>query len=290
MESEARTKLEQLSREFPSLSVEINRFLFLFLERQWHQLSQELLSFVSQSDSFQAKEMLVESFLKLFSKSCNQLIVAKIGIAVVESIPVATEKISFLDSFTKRQFSDAPLEQATDFLVARLFCDAYLARYRLKVSVSDCILTAKEAIKEFDSAIERGVAFPPVVISEKYRLASAIAKKNTNYVEFYENALSFLAEIDISQVHADELRGYAHDLCIAVLLAPRIYNFSDLVMHLHNYALTLRRRLCIPLWNSWSAPKTSRFVYWFRPLMPETVWPSVRWFHLSRGIHCSPST
>lgn len=69
----------------------------------------------------------------------------------------------------------------------------------------------------------------PLVYSMLYLLALSFYKVKANYEEFYVNALQYLAYTHDSEISEHQRVDLSHQMALAVLISPTIYNFSELL-------------------------------------------------------------
>lgn len=113
---------------------------------------------------------------------------------------------------------------------AHLLCTTEAAHFSLLLgdlaAVQTTLTAASKTLDTLDNV-------PSIVHAAFYRVSGDLHKSKAEYGGYYKNSLLYLACVDDLErdLTKEERIGRAHDLGIAALLGPSIYNFGELLMH-----------------------------------------------------------
>jgi len=192
----------------------------LYEQRLWHQLTEELLTFVK-DDYFVSNGGLVElyeNFLADFEHRINPLSLAELILIIAEEIKDYDKGVALFEKTTEK------IKNSTE---AKILCMTSIGLLHLAAKKLD---EAKKVIKEAQSLLDTldGVS---TVHGRFYELSSNYSKVIGSFNEYYRDALRLLGCMDISQMQEKDLQQRAFNLSLAALLGNEIYNFGELLSH-----------------------------------------------------------
>ncbi|KAL7749532.1 26S proteasome regulatory subunit [Sorochytrium milnesiophthora] len=214
-----------------------NTFEDLYDRKLWHQLTLALEQFVALPEASTYLLSLYENFILDFESKLNKLtLVSSFGLAVARCIGDQSKAIDFLTRLGNKVKPPAPKENDIAQPVNLESLSAYTlaviesAHYKLLAgeleAVASDIATCQKQLESVDNIDTR-------VSAAFYRVSADYYKAKGEFAKYYQTALLFLGCLGdkVDEMPMNERVERAHDLSLAALMSPEIYNFGELLMH-----------------------------------------------------------
>jgi len=205
--------------------------VFFQLEDQWdrklwHQLTQTLAELYRDPRSAPIQVALFERFISRFESSLNPLAFASFAVASSEQFATAEESLTFMKGVAAKtgKSDDARVREVHVFVELRLAS--------LYIQLNQ-IVPAKKIMDASKATVDELLISDQAILVQYYGVACEYYKHQADYSQYYRYALLYLAVLDTSLASMDpkQQQQRAHDLCIAALLADKIFNFGELILH-----------------------------------------------------------
>ncbi|CAO3589089.1 unnamed protein product [Absidia cylindrospora] len=102
------------------------------------------------------------------------------------------------------------------------------AHFQLVLGQADQV---KKVIDSSEKILDSFDSVETAISASFYRVSAEYFKSQADYVQYYKNALLFLACVNVDGMPTAERMERAYDLAMAALLGDSIYNFGELLMH-----------------------------------------------------------
>ncbi|KAJ1919892.1 26S proteasome regulatory subunit [Mycoemilia scoparia] len=237
--SSVKSFLEGLHNRVPdSLKPQIEQFQTYFNQRLWHQLTGAVEEFLRQPEAKPFCIELYNEFIREWSGKMNQINNILFAIEASEQLKAQDpeQAFKFMQSVQEplekvdKEFRETDDSRPLTHEKQNAYILSQLQSAGIKLLLLDLDYT-RNTLRECEKRMEALDHVNPVIYSHFYRLSSDYYKAQAKYTEFFNNALLFLACIDINRLSFEEKSQFAYDLCLAALLSPTIYNFGRLVDH-----------------------------------------------------------
>ena len=213
----------------------------LHKNKLWHQLTLKLteltrLPYFQQSPHFLS---LHSAFISPSAAKLNPLAYATFALLAASQQPSAQTALSFLSTVSAQVKGD---EQATLMLMMES------TRYQLKDG------EVEESKKRVDEGKKMLDSYAGVMAAELYsiyyRTKCELATAQSDYNEYYTNALLFLTYTPMASLTEAERVDWALQLSLAALVGSDIYNFGELLQHAVLTSLTNTPHAWLPTFLS----------------------------------------
>ncbi|KAL7006359.1 26S proteasome regulatory subunit [Cystobasidiomycetes sp. EMM_F5] len=189
----------------------------------WHQLANSLQAILRMPESGPFQIELFDGFISRYTKRLDQLRLVEMAVTVAQQYEDGNAALEFLRSIETTVNKPETVE-------AHLLCTTEAAHFSLLLgdlaAVQTTLTAASKTLDTLDNV-------PSIVHAAFYRVSGDLHKSKAEYGGYYKNSLLYLACVDDLErdLTKEERIGRAHDLGIAALLGPSIYNFGELLMH-----------------------------------------------------------
>lgn len=208
------------------------QFEDLWERKLWHQLTDELMGFYSDSRSQPLRYRLFTQFVATFQDKINQLSLARLGILAAHQCVDESEALLFLDKLAKRVKDN---DEEGDSEAAYVFVQLEIAKQKMRSQkLEEAKAVIDESFKKIDAFEARGISPEDVnaVNAAYYGVLSEYYKFKADFTAYYRNALLYLGCINVAaQLSLQEQQKQAYDLAVAALLGDKVFTFSELLMH-----------------------------------------------------------
>lgn len=210
--------LEQLQAKHPDLNDTFLQLINLFENKFWHQFGEALLV-LSYNESVRNSDeilLLFNSIVNNSSVNINPVILSRLAICACLRLNCLPEQLTFL-------------QEAIDSLhdkQAIILLDLQKAYCNFEGGE---LGKAGEILKEEWTNIENLMDTEKFVFATYYRYTALFHLKQDHYAEFYHYSLQFLAYVDQENFSQKEREELCVTLGIAILISPKIFNFSELL-------------------------------------------------------------
>lgn len=205
----------------PALAERYAKLSDLCTRKLWHQLTDEVSSFVNDPACQAAGADLAElygSFVKTFETRISQLALVRIAVAVSKSHADKAAATSFLQELAK--------EEERIGKEAHLLCVCEIAKLHV---ATGRLADAQITLASRRSQVEGLVGAAPVVYAAFYAAAAAYHKVSGPPQDFYSNALMMLAYSPMDEMEQADRHELARDLALAALAGREIFNFGEVI-------------------------------------------------------------
>uniref|UniRef100_A0A7R9YAW4 PCI domain-containing protein n=1 Tax=Pinguiococcus pyrenoidosus TaxID=172671 RepID=A0A7R9YAW4_9STRA len=215
--------LSAQANDFPELAPQYEAMQKLYSGKLWHQLTDEVDSFVRDSDTTRGenKVQLYEHFVHEFEGRMNQLRFAQILTEICKLHSETPDAIALISATLEKK---ARLGKE-----ASIFLECALGLFRLGNQNEGDQEAALQIIKEQRPEVESLSADDTTVPSIFYRLSSTYYKLVGPPESFYRDALLFLVFTPTEELPHEEQYTLATDLSLAAITGSGIYNFGEVL-------------------------------------------------------------
>lgn len=192
----------------------------LFTKKLWHQLTEELHSFLSNPHNRRGDNFfqLYDGFIKTFEPKLSQLR----AIALV-----ALVAYSFDDPQRAIDFFNTVLENRTRLGEEASLCvEADIAVMHVRLGLTEEARVQLDAAEEKVKSQGTGEA---VVFSKVYKAMAEYRKCVGPPADFYKVSLMYLAYTPVNELPAEERYALATDMALAALTGEGVYNFGEVI-------------------------------------------------------------
>lgn len=197
------------------------QFITLHERKLWKQLTDLLLRFYDEPASKPYRLPIYNNFIAPFAKRTSQL--KRVRLATAAAAESETPRAAI--EFVQKILPDVDHPKARD---AYVLCLIDIARLQLVLGEADA---AKVSAAQAGKQLEEFDSVDPIIHAAYYRVLSDYHKAKAEYSAYYRNALLYLACVNLDDLGEDERQMRAHDLSLSALLAEKIYNFGELLLH-----------------------------------------------------------
>jgi len=192
-------------------------------KRLWHQLTISILEFVQRPDT-QSKLLEFNSIvLKDIENRINHLQLVEIVIHVIRNVENMDQAIEILDILDKKVSSNKEASNLIAITKSKITLDNSPNEDVLK-KVRDTIRALSPELEKFD-----GVS---PVHSRFYEMAAQYYSLQQDHELFYRNTLRYLGcREDPNSEFDQSFEQLGFKLCLAALLADKVFNFGELLQH-----------------------------------------------------------
>ncbi|GMM51147.1 proteasome regulatory particle lid subunit [Starmerella bacillaris] len=187
----------------------------------WHQMTETLLQLYKDPLSKPFQISLFERFVTKAEANMSPLAYITLAISASEQFATTDESVEFMENMAEH-IKNSETRKIKVFVDLRLV-SLYTAQGNIPQAMK-LLDTSRKLMDELQISDR-------VIRAQLYGTSCEFYKRKSDYNAFYRNALLYLACIDRSDLTAESLKQRAYDLCIAALLADKIYNFGELVLH-----------------------------------------------------------
>ena len=233
--------LDEQAAAHPEMASVWQELAQLHKNKLWHQLTLKLteltrLPYFQQSPHFLS---LHSAFISPSAAKLNPLAYATFALLAASQQPSAQTALSFLSTVSAQVKGD---EQATLMLMMES------TRYQLKDG------EVEESKKRVDEGKKMLDSYAGVMAAELYsiyyRTKCELATAQSDYNEYYTNALLFLTYTPMASLTEAERVDWALQLSLAALVGSDIYNFGELLQHAVLTSLTNTPHAWLPTFLS----------------------------------------
>ncbi|ORX93525.1 PCI-domain-containing protein [Basidiobolus meristosporus CBS 931.73] len=193
----------------------------LYERKLWHQLTTRLEEFVSQPESGSFLVPLYQNFVSDWAKKMNKLKLVSFALSAAAQFQDFKEAIDFLSPLIEK----VNTPETQDAYVLAIM---EVASFRLLLNDLE---STKEAMDSSEKILEGFDSVETIIHASFYRVSAQYFKAKADFVQYYKNALLFLACVNLDDLSEVEKVERAYDLSLAALLGETIYNFGELLMH-----------------------------------------------------------
>lgn len=187
----------------------------------WHQVTVTLVEIFALPESAPFRINLYNNLISKAEDRLNKLALVGLAISASEEFSSLEKSLEFMNDVAKKADKDDSREE-------HVFAQLKVASIHLQLNQ---VYAAKKVIDGARKVVDELPISDKSVLSQFYGVSCEYFKKQGDFTSYYRNALLYLACIDSSKVPKVVLQQRAYDLCVAALLAPKIYNFGELVLH-----------------------------------------------------------
>eukprot|EP01113_Clastostelium_recurvatum_P043395 TRINITY_DN716_c0_g1_i1.p1 TRINITY_DN716_c0_g1~~TRINITY_DN716_c0_g1_i1.p1 ORF type:complete len:385 (+),score=113.93 TRINITY_DN716_c0_g1_i1:71-1225(+) len=218
----AQQYIEGLGGSQPQLSEQYAEIADLYKKKLWHQLTIKLEALVSLPQFRQGNDLinLYTNFVKDFELKINKLSLAKFTVAAANQYTDHRQALEFLQGISEKIKNLDP--EANVLILSAIAL--------LHLRVGD-IKTCKEILETAETGINDLTGVDSAVYVAYYRARTEYSKAISSEVEFFKNAMLYLAYVPLEEIPKQQQVGLAFDLGIAALIGESIYNFGELLSH-----------------------------------------------------------
>eukprot|EP00825_Cyclidium_porcatum_P033364 TRINITY_DN35399_c0_g1_i3.p1 TRINITY_DN35399_c0_g1~~TRINITY_DN35399_c0_g1_i3.p1 ORF type:complete len:365 (+),score=67.84 TRINITY_DN35399_c0_g1_i3:96-1190(+) len=217
--------LNEFLQQFPHLDATITELKSAYTNRLYHQLSELLLKIIKDNVVLQKGQVLVilyENFVQKIEKSIDQLKLVKFASVTADYIQNTDDQIKFIEKLQKSIESQLQFTEEQAILICQLKKGEYLLKQNKWEESEQIINQVKTQISKLDFV-------DSLLHSSLYKLCYQFHKYKENYDEFYMNGLQFLAYTNNEDIPEKMKLDLSLEMAIAILISPKIYNFSELL-------------------------------------------------------------
>ncbi|CAL8079769.1 unnamed protein product [Orchesella dallaii] len=193
----------------------------LHSKRLWHQLTNQLLTFVKEP-SLQKDKLLVElyeNFIQEFELRIKTLSFMELCALIVVQYEKPSEAYVFLDNCEKRVSGDP---------VALALCK--ITRGQINLEKEQDVKSMKVILEEVEKILRQTDGITEVH-GRFYLLQSKFYLEQGNLTEYYKSALKFLGCTPPKDLPLSVQKEHAKNLAVSSLVADGIFNFGELLAH-----------------------------------------------------------
>lgn len=199
---------------------------FFLLESQWerklwHQLTETLLELYRDPRTAAIRIRLFEDVVTRVHPHISVLAFVTFAISASEQYDTPAASLDFMTRVTATVEENASTEE---------YVFAQLREASLYNQLGQVVQT-KRILDDAGKQVDDMEITQKVVLAQYYGVSCEYYKGLADYTRYYRSALLYLACIDSAALPKEQQQQRAHDLCMAALLATRIYNFGELVQH-----------------------------------------------------------
>jgi len=221
--------LDSETSKYPALSEEYQKLADLFQGKLWHQLTKELIVFMTKGGRGRNLIDLYENFIIKFEAKINQLqfvqLIAVVAQQYLPSRPLVesevNEGIGFLKHIAEKR--------------GRLGEDAYvlvqmsIADLLVQIGSKESLQQAKTLIDQVQVVVSQPAGSDAVVNSSIFRVSCEYYKVTGPADEFYKSAVQYLAYTPLETLSDDTQRRMAVDMSISALVAESVFNYGEVL-------------------------------------------------------------
>lgn len=200
--------------------------LFLTLQDQWsnklwHEMTDTLFALFKNPLSAPIQIALFERFVSKVEENINPLAYITLAIAASNNFSTTEEAVEFVEKLAEHvKTSDTrKVKVSVDLRLVSLY------------TTQDNIAQAMKLLDASRKTMDELQISDKIIRSQLYGTSCEFYKRKGDYNAYYRNALLYLACVDLSELPEEVRKRRAYDLCIAALLADKIYNFGELILH-----------------------------------------------------------
>ncbi|EAR99103.2 26S proteasome non-ATPase regulatory subunit (macronuclear) [Tetrahymena thermophila SB210] len=211
--------LQQLQAQFPQQQTILEQLALLYTQKLWHEITLNLNILLQDENVLQERKALLklyDGFVKKFINKLDQLLLARFLTFVANAFDTNEEKFNFLEQ-ARSNFSEDN---------ARYIIQLQQISYRLDDKHSE---QNDIELTELKEKIEKQQVIEPLAYSFLYRVSYEFYSQKKNYELLYLNALQFLAYTQPQDIPISYQQDISLKMAIAILVSPKIYNFSELL-------------------------------------------------------------
>ncbi|KAK4535489.1 hypothetical protein CDCA_CDCA05G1514 [Cyanidium caldarium] len=204
----------------------------LYEKRLWHQLTQQLVSWLeawrsAPGGSPTAPLELYECFVRDFETRLNALSLTQIVVAICRLAfgEDAVGAVGFLRSALEGK------AQVESSAAARIMFQSEVVCLLLRAGTAEGVTEAKERLQRAGEWLDAAGSVDLSVSSAYYRSASEYYKRAGPASAFYRSALAFLSCTPFDALAPEEQVQWALDVGLAALLGKDIFNFGEVLQH-----------------------------------------------------------
>jgi len=213
--------LESGKSAHPDLQEQYAQFADLYRKKLYHQITLKIEEFVKQPQ-VQPDEELVQfynKFIKDFEVKLNPLSLVRICVTISKT---------FKDKNAALEYLQGVAEKVKNDMQAHILAVSVIASMKLEQRQLE---QAKETIEQAKVEIEKTAGVESEVYASYYKVWADYFKAQNQPIEFYNNALKYLAYVQVETIPRNQQLELAFDLGIAALIGDNIYNFGELLAH-----------------------------------------------------------
>lgn len=218
---------EDLSARYESMEA-------LFSKKLWHQLTDELASFLSEPNNQRGDNFfeLYKNFISKFESKLSQLRVASLVSQVGYSFRDPSRAVDFFNSVLEnrnRLGEEAAACIDSDIAVMYVKLGATEDARKLLDTIEEKLSGSKNAVLEDVDSYRDTSAGEALVFSRVYKATAEYRKCVGPPSEFYKASLLFLAYTPADQIPSSEKYSLATDMALAALTGDGVYNFGEVI-------------------------------------------------------------
>lgn len=200
--------------------------LFLTLQDQWsnklwHEMTDTLFALFKNPLSAPIQIALFERFVSKVEDNINPLAYITLAIAASNNFSTTEEAVEFVEKLAEhvKNSDTRKVQVSVDLRLVSLY------------TTQDNIAQAMKLLDAARKTMDELQISDKIIRSQLYGTSCEFYKRKGDYNAYYRNALLYLACVDLAELPEEVRKRRAYDLCIAALLADKIYNFGELILH-----------------------------------------------------------
>lgn len=192
----------------------------LWERKLWHQLTETLLEVYRDPRTAALRIPLFEEIVTRLHPHISVLAFVTCAIAASEQCDSPARSLDFMTRVTATIEENATTEE---------YVFAQLQEASLYNQLGQ-VVQVKRILDDAGRQVDDMQITQKDILAQYYDVSCEYYKGLADYTKYYHCALLYLACIDAT-LPLEQQQQRAHDLCMAALLATRIYNFGELVQH-----------------------------------------------------------
>lgn len=215
--------LESRKSVHPELQDQYAQFADLYRKKLYHQLTLKIEEFVT-LPQVQPEEELVQfynRFIKDFEAKLNPLSLVRICVIISRTFKEKEAALEYLQSVAEKP--EVKSDVQAHILAVSVIASMKLEQRKLE--------QAKETLEHAKVELEKTAGVESEVHAAYYKVWADYFKVQNQPIEFYNNALKYLAYVQLETIPRNQQLELAFDLGIAALIGDSIYNFGELLGH-----------------------------------------------------------
>ncbi|CEP21675.1 unnamed protein product [Cyberlindnera jadinii] len=217
--------LTQIREEVdPTLAPLFFTFEDFYQRKLWHYLTLCLDTFYQSKLSIGFRMKLYTQFVSEFKWKLNQMKNVEFLSQSLVEVEFPEEKLEYL----KTCHTELEAQDKLDNEQALLFLEVEIARCKLHLKQEN---DARDELDKIDTKISALDDVELKLNQSYYSTNSEYYKVKSDYNNFYYQSLLYLSTVTLDDLSVVDQQRLAYELSISALLADKIYNFGELLIH-----------------------------------------------------------
>ena len=217
--------LTQIREEMdPTLAPLFFTFEDFYQRKLWHYLTLCLDTFYQSKLSIGFRMKLYTQFVSEFKWKLNQMKNVEFLSQSLVEVEFPEEKLEYL----KTCHTELEAQDKLDNEQALLFLEVEIARCKLHLKQEN---DARDELDKIDTKISALDDVELKLNQSYYSTNSEYYKVKNDYNNFYYQSLLYLSTVTLDDLSVVDQQRLAYELSISALLADKIYNFGELLIH-----------------------------------------------------------